>query len=118
MAGCSSSARTRSHTLLKDETIRAYTGNAFDITAERSRSEFKVDNRHEWIDETYEIKLRNHKTEPVEVQVVEHLYRGDNWTITSKSVDYVKKDSHTVEFTASIPPDGEQTVKYSVHYSW
>jgi len=102
----------------KDETIRVYTGNAFDITAERTRTEFKPDNRHQWLDETYVITLRNHKKEPAEVQVVEHLYRGDSWTITSKSVDYVKKDSHTVEFTANIPPDGEQTVTYSVHYSW
>lgn len=102
----------------KDETLRVYTGNAFDIVADRTRSEFKVDGAQRWIDETYVIKLRNHKKGAVAVQVVEHLYRCDNWTITSKSVDYVKKDSHTVEFTANIPPDGEQDVTYSVHYTW
>lgn len=102
----------------KDETLRVYTGNAFDIVADRTRSDFRVDGSHRWIDETYVIKLRNHKKEAVAVQVVEHLYRCDNWTITSKSVDYVKKDSHTVEFTANIPPDGEQDVTYSVHYTW
>ena len=102
----------------KDETLRVYTGNAFDVVADRTRSDFRVDGAHRWIDETYVIKLRNHKKESVAVQVVEHLYRCDNWTITSKSVDYVKKDSHTVEFTANIPPDGEQDVTYSVHYTW
>jgi len=102
----------------KDETLRVYTGNAFDIVADRTRSEFKIDGGQRWIDEAYVIKLRNHKKEAVAVQVVEHLYRCDNWTITSKSIDYDKKDSHTVEFTASIPPDGEQAVSYRVHYTW
>ncbi len=102
----------------KDEIVRVYTGNAFDIIAERTRTDFHVDNSQRFIDEGYQIKLRNHKKEPVKVQVVEHLYRCDNWEITQKSIDYVKKDSNTVEFTASIPPDGEQVVTYSVHYTW
>ena len=98
--------------------MRVYTGNAFDITAERTRTEFKIESSQRWIDETYQIKLRNHKKEAVKVQVVEHMYRCDNWAITNKSVGYVKKDSHTVEFTASIPPNSEQVVTYSVHYTW
>lgn len=102
----------------KDETVRVYTGNAFDITAERTRSDFHIDSNQRFIDESYQVKLRNHKKEAVQVQVVEHMYRCDNWTITAKSIDYVKKDSNTVEFTAKIPPDGEQTVTYSVHYTW
>lgn len=102
----------------KDETLRIYTGNAFDITAERTRTEFKTDSSNRWVDESYMIRLRNHKKDPVQVRVVEHMYRRDNWLITSNSADYVKKDSHTVEFTVNIPPDGEQTVTYSVHYSW
>ena len=102
----------------KDEMVRVYTGNAFDITAERTRTDFHVDTGHNFIDESYQIKLRNHKKQTVKVQVVEHMYRCDNWAITAKSTGYVKKDSHTVEFTASIPPDGEQIVTYSVHYTW
>jgi len=102
----------------KDELVRVYTGNAFDITAERTRTDFHVDSGQRHIDESYQIKLRNHKKDAVAVQVVEHMYRCDNWAITSKSLGYVKKDSHTVEFTAKIPPDGEQVVTYSVHYTW
>lgn len=102
----------------KDETVRVYTGNAFDITAERSRTDFHIDSNQRFIDETYQIRLRNHKKEAVRVQVVEHMYRCDNWTITAKSAGYTKKDSNTLEFTAKIPPDDEQTVTYSVHYTW
>ncbi len=102
----------------KDETLRVYTGDAFDIIAERRRTEFKTDGMRQWMDESYEIKLRNHKKEAVEVQVVEHMYRGDNWVISASSAEYAKKESHTAEFTAKLPADGEQIITYSVHYTW
>src|SRR5215470_12212622 len=59
----------------KDETIRVYTGNAFDVTGERKRTSYHVDSNARWMDETFEIRLRNHKKEQVDVRVVEHLYR-------------------------------------------
>ena len=31
----------------KDETVRVYTGNSFDLTGERKRTDFKVDTRNE-----------------------------------------------------------------------
>jgi hypothetical protein len=102
----------------KDETLRVYTGNAFDITAERTRTDFHIDSNQRFIDESYQVILRNHKKEPVQVQVIEHMYRCDNWTVTAKSVGYTKKDSNTVEFAAKIASDGEQVVTYSVHYTW
>ncbi|HVH73013.1 MAG TPA: hypothetical protein VNB49_18145, partial [Candidatus Dormibacteraeota bacterium] len=46
----------------KDETIRLYTGNAFDLTGERTRTEYRADFNARWIDESFEIKVRNHKT--------------------------------------------------------
>jgi hypothetical protein len=70
------------------------------------------------MDESFEIKLRNHKKEPVEVRVVEHLYRWDNWEIREKSDDFIKTDSQTVEFRVHVAPDAEKTVAYAVHYSW
>ncbi len=71
------------------------------------------------IDESFEIKLRNQKKDqPVEIRVVEHLYRWSNWNITAKSDDFVKKDSQTIEFRVPVKPDEEKTVTYTVHYSW
>ncbi len=61
----------------RDETIRVYTGDAFDIKGERRRTDYRIDMARRMLDESFEIKLRNHKKEPVEVRVVEHLYRGD-----------------------------------------
>jgi len=102
----------------KDETVRLYTGNAFDLTGERRRTQFKADYNARWINETFEIKVRNHKTTPVEVRVVEHLYRCVNWEISGNSDGYKKTDAQSIEFTVQIPANGEKVVAYMVHYTW
>jgi hypothetical protein len=103
----------------RNETVRVTTGNSFDLVGERKQTNFRVDTGDKWIDETFEIKLRNRKKDaPVEIRVVEHLYRWSNWNITAKSDDFVKKDSQTIEFRVPVKPDEERTVTYTVHYSW
>jgi hypothetical protein len=103
----------------RDETVRVTTGDSFDLVGERKQTNFRVDTGDKWIDETFEIKLRNHKKDaPVEIRVVEHLYRWSNWDITAKSDDFVKKDSQTIEFRIPVKPDEERIVTYTVHYSW
>ncbi|HZJ71776.1 MAG TPA: hypothetical protein VFF36_12660, partial [Planctomycetota bacterium] len=102
----------------KDETVRLYTGNAFDLVGERVRKDFRVNDDEDWIDESFEITLRNHKQTAVEFRVVEHLYRWTNWELKASSAEFAKKDSQTIEFRVTVPPDGEQLVTYTVHYSW
>jgi hypothetical protein len=102
----------------RDETIRIYTGNSFDLSGERRRTTYAIDMGKSMATETFEIKVRNHKKEQVEVRVVEHLYRGKNWEITTKSDEYQKKDSQTVEFPITVTPDGEKVITYTAHYTW
>jgi hypothetical protein len=129
----------------RNETVRVTTGNAFDLVGERKQTNFRMkvfnsppeidpstglpikstmsatnsEPPPPWIDETLEIKLRNRKKDAaVEIRVVEHLYRWSNWNITTKSDDFTKKDSQTIEFRILVKPDEERTVTYTVHYSW
>jgi len=102
----------------RDETIRVTTGNAFDLVGERRQTDFRTDSSNKWMDETFEIKLRNHKHETVEFRVVERLYRWSNWSITEKSDEFKKTDSQTIEFHVPVKPDEERKVTYRVHYSW
>jgi hypothetical protein len=103
----------------RNETIRVTTGNAFDLVGERKQTNFHVDTGDKWIDESFEIKLRNRKKDaPVEIRVVEHLYRWSNWEIRAKSDDFKKTDAQTIEFRVPVKPDEEKTVSYTVHYSW
>lgn len=102
----------------QDETVRLYTGNAFDVVGERRQTNFRLDTSNHWADESFEIKVRNHKKEPVQVRVVEHLYRWLQWEITAKSATAAKKDARTIEFRPTIPPGAEAVITYTVHYSW
>jgi len=103
----------------RNETIRVTTGNSFDLVGERKQTNFHVDTDNKWLDESFEIKLRNRKKDtPVEIRVVEHLYRWSNWNITAKSDEFKKTDAQTIEFRIPVKPDEEKTVTYTVHYSW
>ena len=102
----------------KDETLRIYTGDSFDLVGERKRTNFHVDEANNVADESFEIKVRNHKTEPVEIRVVEHLYRWTNWEVTAKSDPFTKTNAKEIKFPIQLKPDEEKTVTYTVHYSW
>ena len=102
----------------KDETLRIFTGNAFDLVGERHRTDWKNDNRAHWADESFEIKLRNHKKETVEIRVLEHLYRWTTWEIVKPSVPFVKTAAQAIEFRVKLDPDEEKTLTYTAHYTW
>ncbi len=101
-----------------DETLRIYTGNAFDLVGERIRTSFKGDHSNHWFDEGYKITLRNHKKEPAEIRVIEHLFRWHNWEIREPSATFLKTSAQMIEFRIPLKPDEERTVSYTVHYSW
>lgn len=102
----------------KNETVRLYTGDAFDLVGERKRTDFQLNNRQDEMEEAFEIKVRNRKTEPVEVRVTETLYRWSNWTVLSQSHDFEKTDAQSIEFRVTVPADGETVVRYRVRYDW
>lgn len=102
----------------RDETLRLYTGNAFDLVGERKRTNYRSEQPN-WMDESFEIKVRNRKQdEAVEIRVVEHLYRWTNWEIREPSHPFEKKDAQTIEFRIPLKAGEEKTVTYTVHYSW
>jgi hypothetical protein len=102
----------------KDETVRVYTGNSFDLMGERKRTNYQIDTAKDWLDESFEIRLRNHKKEPVTFTVAERLYRGLNWRITQESHPHKKTEAQKIEFQVTVAPDSEQVVTYTVHYTW
>ncbi len=102
----------------KDERILIRTGQAFDVVGERTQTDFRVDQRANVMVESFEIKLRNHKDEPVDVIVKENLYRWSNWQIIDRSDPYEKIDARTIHFKVNVPRDGEKVVRYTVKYTW
>jgi len=102
----------------KDEELSLRIGNAFDIVGERKQTNFRVESGRHWIQETIEIKVRNHKKEAVTVRCKEPLYRWVNWKITAKSHEFKKLDSRTIAFDVKIEPDKEAKITYTVDYTW
>lgn len=102
----------------QDELVKIYTGNAFDLVGDRTRTNFRIDSSNQWCDESFEINLHNRKKEAVEIRVVEHLYRWTNWEITEKSDPFVKTNAQEMEFRIPLKPGEERKVTYTVHYSW
>lgn len=99
----------------KDEKVRIYLGNAFDIAGERIRVEVREPGKNTR-EESYQITLRNHKKEAVTIIVVEHLNRWNEWQIIKRDCDFVKTEAGKAEFTVTIPADGEKVINYTVRY--
>ena len=102
----------------RDEDLSLRIGNAFDIVGERRQTNFRVDNRANWMQESIEIKIRNHKEEDVTVRIKEPMYRWTNWRIQARSHDYETLDSRTIAFDVPVKADGETVVTYTVKYTW
>ncbi len=102
----------------KDEKVMLKVGNAFDVVGERKQTAYSLNaNGHEIV-ETIEITLRNHKAEPVKVVVQERMFRWTNWQFVGEAPAYEKLDARTLHFPVTIAKDGEQTIKYTVKYTW
>ena len=102
----------------KNERVKLRLGSAFDVVGERRQTEFDYDKRAQVLTETIEVKLRNHKREPIEVEVRERLYRGAGWTITKASHQYEKRDATSIVLPVTVAPDAEAVVSYTVRYAW
>lgn len=97
----------------KDEELTLEVGNAFDLTPEYAQ----VDRRRIslYVDETdVKIKLRNHKTAQVTIEVQEKAPRWQTWRIMTSSVPYEKKDANTFIFKVPVPADGESEITYTL----
>jgi hypothetical protein len=102
----------------KDEEVRLYLGNAFDIVGERVQRDFKLLAAGRVVEETIEIKVRNHKESAADVQVYEHPWRWTQWEILGANAEWTKVDQSTLRFPLHIARDGEGLVRYTIRYSW
>lgn len=99
----------------KDENVTVHIGNAFDVVAERKQSDFKkiANNVYEM---EYEVALRNHKDEPITVEVNEPI--GGTWEILSSSYKYTKTSAFAAQFLVPVDKNGTSVLKYRVRVTW
>ncbi len=97
----------------KDEIIRLKIGEAFDVVVERKQTDFKIISKNVY-ETSWEITLRNHKKEDINVSLIETLASFGEWQVLNSSIPYEKQDVSTVKFKASVPKDGETKVTYQI----
>ena len=102
----------------RNERVRVYTGNAFDLVGERKITDFSRADRQNWMRESIEVTVKNRSKEPKTIVVRENLWRWSNWEIQEPSMEFKKIDAQTIEFTVSLQPDEEKKVTYAARYSW
>ncbi|MGE3844253.1 MAG: DUF4139 domain-containing protein [Vicinamibacterales bacterium] len=95
----------------EDETIDLHVGNAFDVVAERKQTDFRRPSDDVW-ETAYEVRLRNHKTSGVRVEVNEPV--GGDWQMIRSSHPFTKTAAFAAQFSADIPAGGETTITYRV----
>ena len=95
----------------KDESVRIKLGEAFDVVAERKQTDFKTIARRVW-EYAYEIRIRNHKEQPVTVIVNEPIV-GD-WEIISSTFPAQKTAAFAARFSIPVAKDGEAVLSYRV----
>lgn len=98
----------------KNETVRLKLGEAFDVTADKKQTDFKVLPRpskgNNLYESAFEITLKNAKKEKVTVTVQEPI-SGD-WKIISENKAHTKVNSHLAEWKIEIPAEDKVTLIY------
>jgi hypothetical protein len=99
----------------KDETVNLHIGNAFDVVEERKQTDYQQLSSH-LTEMAYEISIRNHKAEPITVQVNEPI--GGDWTMVDSNFKYEKTGAFAVRFAVPVSANGESVLKYRVRVRW
>ena len=95
----------------KNERVRLSVGNAFDLGVERKQTDYKQVTPR-LVEQSFEITLRNHKNDSVDVTVAEHA--GGDWEILKSSHPFTKKDATTFEFVVKCAPEKPVVVTYTL----
>src|SRR5574341_1351810 len=99
----------------KDEKVKIKMGEAFDVVGERTQRDWRKIASGVYETE-WDVQLRNHKKEDVEVTIIEPV-PGD-WEVVRSSHPYEKVEAHTLQYMVKVPQDGKVTVNYRVRMRW
>ena len=97
----------------KDETAEIALGQASDVVATRTQTDWrKLDIEPYQSESAYEVKLRNAKRAAVTVVVRQHI-DGD-WKVLESSQPSRKVDARTLAFDVPVPAGGEAELRYRI----
>ncbi|HCO44491.1 MAG TPA: DUF4139 domain-containing protein, partial [Gammaproteobacteria bacterium] len=100
----------------ENESAELTLGQAFDVTARKTQTDFRVlstgkDERRQY-ESAYRIEIKNAKKAAVTVTVLEPI-AGD-WRMIDSSLAHEKVAAHTARWRVTVPAGGSQTLTYRV----
>jgi hypothetical protein len=96
------------------EQVRLRLGDTFDLRGERAQLRIDQDRTSKIVERDFQITLRNHKDEAVEVDVIEHPPAYQEWSVRQASHDYERVTSSLLRFRVKVPADGETVITYTL----
>lgn len=99
----------------KDEDVRLFVGNAFDVVGEAVQMDYKDIGKG--YTATQKVTLNNHKENEDIVVTVPFNVWGE-WKITSSNFDYEQKSATTVEFNVPVGVDEEVVLEFTYKRVW
>jgi hypothetical protein len=97
------------HTAVGNE-ARIVVGRDFDVTSEREQKTF-VRGGERIVLTTWQVTLKNAKSKPVSVRVVEPIYGA--WEITKESQPHDRANARMAEWTINVPAKGQAVLEYT-----
>jgi len=95
----------------KDEKVSLKIGDAFDVVATRTQTDYRAINLKPYDAEVaFEVTIRNHKDAPVTVSLREP--GGGDWKGVESTHKATKIDAGTIGFEVPVPANGEAVVRY------
>jgi hypothetical protein len=103
----------------KNETVKLRVGEAFDVRADRKRTNFQwitENNRRRGAIETFEVEIRNRKEVAETVYLVERFF--GQVTMSKTSIEPMRLSSDAFEFKVDLKADETVTVRFTVESRW
>ncbi|MDR3669979.1 MAG: DUF4139 domain-containing protein [Holophaga sp.] len=104
----------------RNEKVRLKMGDAFDLTARRRQTDFKLLGAQgpyrNVAESAFQVDLKNAKPEPVTITLLEPM-QGD-WEITQSSLPAIRESATLARFQVAVPASGSATLTYRARVRW
>ncbi|MFH1721366.1 MAG: DUF4139 domain-containing protein [Candidatus Altiarchaeota archaeon] len=96
----------------KDETLRIFVGEAFDVLGERKQMDYNI--LAGWYEYEWDVILKNHKDEDITVTVLENT--GGDWEIVKENYQHEKESNNKIKWKIPVEPNSESKLTYKIRY--
>ncbi len=97
------------------ESIELDIGKSFDVVGARKQLAFRALGNCS-AESDWQVELRNHKAEAVNVEVLEPT--SSEWTLVRSSQPHEPRDAHSFAFQVNVPANAAAQVTYTVRVRW